>query len=97
MTFAIMLTPAADRTNSETPFAWPAAVICLALAVLLIWVVGWETNWNVSDREGFSTTARALGEAFLKPYIVPFEIASVLLMTAMIGAIILTREDADDA
>jgi NADH-quinone oxidoreductase subunit J len=97
MTFAIMLTPAADRTNSETPFAWPAGVICLVLAVLLIWVVGWETNWNVSDREGFSTTARALGEAFLKPYIVPFEIASVLLMTAMIGAIILTREDADDA
>ena len=97
MTFAIMLTPASDRTNSNTPFICPAAIICLALGVLLAWVVGWETQWNVSDREGLATTARALGEAFLKPYIVPFEIASVLLMTAMIGAIVLTREDADDA
>jgi NADH-quinone oxidoreductase subunit J len=97
MTFAIMLTPASDRTNSSTPFAWPAGVICLALFLLIAWVVGWETDWNVSDSDGLATTARALGEAFLKPYIVPFEIASVLLMTAMIGAIVLTREDADDA
>jgi NADH-quinone oxidoreductase subunit J len=97
MTFAIMLTPAADRENSETPFLWPAALVSVAVFGLIWWVVTREAQWNVSDREPLATTARALGEAFLKPYVVPFEIASVLLMTAMIGAIILTREDADDA
>jgi NADH-quinone oxidoreductase subunit J len=93
MTFAIMLTPAADRTNSATAFQLPAAILAgLILAVIIF--VAYDTNWDISNREGFSTTARALGEAFLKPYVVPFEVASVLLMTAMIGAIVLTREDA---
>jgi NADH:ubiquinone oxidoreductase subunit 6 (subunit J) len=92
MTFAIMLTPAADRRNSETPFQAPAAVLAgLVLAVVAF--VAYDTKWHVSDRGAFATTAASLGEAFLKPYVVPFEIASVLLMTAMIGAIVLTRED----
>jgi NADH-quinone oxidoreductase subunit J len=96
MTFAIMLTPAADRENSATAFQIPAFVLALLVFLVILYVVR-DTSWQVSDREAFATTARSLGEAFLKPYIVPFEIASVLLMTAMIGAIVLTREDADDA
>jgi NADH-quinone oxidoreductase subunit J len=95
MTFAIMLTPAADRENSETIFQAPAAVLA-GLVLAVVTFVAWDTEWNIANREGFSTTASALGEAFLKPYVVPFEVASVLLMTAMIGAIVLTREDADD-
>ena len=96
MTFAIMLTPAADRENSATAFQAPAFVLAVLVFLVVLYVVR-DTGWNMSDREGLSTTARAIGEAFLKPYVVPFEIASVLLMTAMIGAIMLTREDADDA
>lgn len=97
MTFAIMLTPAADRENSETAFQLPAMVLAgLVLAVLVF--VAYDTTWNIdATSEGLATTARSLGVAFLKPYVVPFEVASVLLMTAMIGAIVLTREDSDDA
>ena len=94
MTFAIMLTPAADRLNSETAFQIPAALIGIAFAAIVIIVIA-DTDWNISNREAFVTTAESLGQAFLKPYVVPFEIASVLLMTAMIGAIVLTREDSD--
>jgi NADH-quinone oxidoreductase subunit J len=94
MTFAIMLTPAADRLNSETAFQVPALLISIAFAAILIIVIA-DTDWDVSNREAFLTTAESLGQAFLKPYVVPFEIASVLLMTAMIGAIVLTREDSD--
>ena len=96
MTFAIMLTPAADRLNSETAFQVPAALIAIAFAIVVVLVVR-DTDWQISDREAFQTTAASLGEAFLRPYIVAFEVASVLLMTAMIGAIVLTREDGDDA
>ena len=96
MTFAIMLTPSADRENSATVFQLPGLVLAgLVLAVTVF--VAFDTDWAVSDREAFATTARSLGEAFMKPYVVPFEVASVLLVTAMIGAIILTREDGDEA
>ena len=96
MTFAVMLTPAADRGNSETMFQAPAAVLAgLVLAVIVF--VAYDTTWQISGRGAFPATAASLGEAFLKPYAVPFEVASVLLMTAMIGAIVLTKEDDDVA
>ena len=96
MTFAVMLTPAADRHNSETPFWGPAAVLAgLVLAVIVF--VAYDTSWRLTGREAFPATAASLGEAFLKPYVVPFEVASVLLMTAMIGAIVLTKDEEDGA
>jgi len=95
MTFAVMLTPAADRTNAWTSFEFPAIVVAGLVVAILMYVI-FESDWNTTDGPGLATTARALGEAFLKPYVVPFEVASVLLMTAMIGAIVLSREDEDD-
>jgi NADH-quinone oxidoreductase subunit J len=96
MTFAVMLTPAADRKNSETAFQYPALILSgLVLAVIVF--VATDTSWNIAERGAFPATAASLGEAFLKPYVVPFEIASVLLMVAMIGAIVLTKEESVDA
>ncbi|HYM14871.1 MAG TPA: NADH-quinone oxidoreductase subunit J [Dehalococcoidia bacterium] len=92
MTFAVMLTPAADRENSETAFWAPAAVLA-GLVLVVITYVTYATSWHIAGRGAFPATAASLGEAFLKPYVVPFEVASVLLMTAMIGAIVLTKED----
>ena len=37
-------------------------------------------DWRLASRGEFTTTAASLGQAFLKPYVVPFEVASVLLM-----------------
>jgi NADH:ubiquinone oxidoreductase subunit 6 (subunit J) len=97
MTFAVMLTPAADRQNSETAF-WPPAAVLAGLVLVVIVFVAYDTTWNLSGRGAFPATAASLGEAFLKPYVVPFEVASVLLMTAMVGAIVLTKEEeAEDA
>ena len=92
MTFAVMLTPAADRKNSETPFQGPAAILAGLVLAVIVFVI-FDTDWRISNRGAFPATAASLGEAFLKPYVVPFEVASVLLMTAMIGAIVLTKEE----
>jgi NADH-quinone oxidoreductase subunit J len=92
MTFAVMLTPAADRRNSETAFQAPAMVLS-GLVLAIVTFVAYDTEWAIADRGAFPATAASLGEAFLKPYVVPFEVASVLLMTAMIGAIVLTKDD----
>lgn len=92
MTFAVMLTPAADRRNSETVFQAPALILSILILVVLVFVA-LDTEWAISGRGELGATAASLGEAFLKPYVVPFEVASVLLMTAMIGAIVLTQEE----
>ncbi len=92
MTFAVMLTPAADRKNSETVFQGPAAILAGLVLAVIVFVI-FDTDWQISNRAAFPATAASLGEAFLKPYVVPFEVASVLLMTAMVGAIVLTKEE----
>lgn len=96
MTFAVMLTPSADRKNSETAFQGPAAILAGLVLAVVVFVI-YDTNWRIADRGAFPATAASLGQAFLKPYVVPFEVASVLLMTAMIGAIVLTKEDEEGA
>jgi len=96
LTFAIMLTPGADRRNSETVYQGPAFVLAGLLLAVIVFVV-YDTDWRIAGRGEFAVTAAELGRAFFKPYIVPFEVASVLLVAAMVGAIVLTREEADDA
>lgn len=92
MVFAVMLTPAADRKNTETSFQAPAAVLAgLVLAVIVF--VAYDTDWNIAGREAFPSTATEIGRALVDPYVVPFEVAAVLLTAAMIGAIVLAREE----
>ena len=95
LVFAVMLTPAADRRNSETAFQAPAITLALMVLVLVTFVI-YDTSWHVSGRPEFAVTAESLGRAFFKPYVVPFEVASVLLVAAMVGAIVLTREEDEE-
>jgi NADH-quinone oxidoreductase subunit J len=92
MIFAIMLTPLSDRGNTENYLRAPAVVIC-GLFVTAITFVVLKTDWHLAARGPFDTTASAIGEALIDPFVLPFEIASVLLTAAMIGAIVLVRED----
>jgi len=95
MLFAIMLTPEIDRDNGETRMIAPALLLCIALATVFIFVVT-DTNWSVVTSDP-GLTARDLGNALLTTWVLPFEIASVLLTAAMVGAIVLARTEQDEA
>lgn len=96
LVFAIMLTPTGDRRNSETAFQGPAFILA-GLVLAVITFVIYDTDWRLSGRGEFATTAASLGREFFTPYVVPFEVASVLLVVAMVGAIVLTRGDEPSA
>jgi NADH:ubiquinone oxidoreductase subunit 6 (subunit J) len=92
MIFAVMLTPRSDRNNAENLLQAPALLLAgLFLAGIVFVVI--ETDWREATRGSFDTTAAAIGEALLSPFVLPFEIASVLLVAAMIGAIVLVQEE----
>ena len=90
--FAIMLTPRGDRGNQEGFLRLPAVLLSGVLAATMIFVA-LDTDWNISDRAGFEDTATDIGEALLDKFVLPFEIASVLLLVAMLGAIVLVRPE----
>jgi NADH-quinone oxidoreductase subunit J len=90
--FAIMLTPRAERRNAEGFLRLPAAALAAVVAVLLVFAA-LDTQWNIADRGGFEQTARTIGDLLLDRYVLAFEVASVLLLAAIVGAIVLARPE----
>tara|TARA_Y100000589_G_scaffold321823_1_gene353800 strand:+ start:297 stop:896 length:600 start_codon:yes stop_codon:yes gene_type:complete len=71
-----------------------SSTICMTLLLLLI-RVDLSKVWNIANPNlsiGEDSTVR-IGEHLFSDYLLPFEVASVLLLMAMIGAIVLARRD----
>ena len=62
-------------------------------------VFGWmvyvarQATWVVAEPAAVAPTTYGIGNAFLTDYILPFEVASVLLLAALIGAIMVSRKE----
>ena len=69
-----------------------AILVSFAIGVVSIIVVI-TTNWNVRPTALDLPTAESIGGLMLTRYVLPFEIASLLLTVALIGAIVIARED----
>lgn len=93
--FAVMLTRGvADEGARVVNRQAPCAVLaCGVLAVVLIYVVTGQYWPRVGFPPGTDGTAANLADALLSPYVLPFEAASVLLLAAIIGAIVIARAD----
>lgn len=91
--FGVMLTrklmdPHQPRFNAQWGLVGGfAALLFVALATVVTRVA-----WPVAAGEAPADAIQRLGTDFVGPYVVPFEVASVLLVVAMIGAIIIARE-----
>ena len=96
MLFAIMLTPRAERDNSETLVKAPAALVVILVMIATMWVAV-DTDWGAVRESALTDQARLIGETLIRQYVLPFEIAAVLLTAALVGAIALARQDDEDA
>ena len=71
-----------------------STTICITLFSLLL-RVDLSNTWEIANPTlsiGEESTVR-IGEHLFSDYLLPFEVASVLLLMAMIGAIVLARRD----
>jgi len=94
--FAIMLVNKKENLESIPGLALRrvlSGAVCAGLFALLI-RVAFVTPWPLPGPEpvGEDATIR-IGEHLFSDYLLPFELASVLLLIAMIGAIVLARRD----
>lgn len=69
-------------------------LVCVGLFLLLGTMV-MVTPWSlaVTSPAAVGNTIVVIGEHFFSDFLLPFELASVLLLMAMVGAIILARRD----
>ncbi len=70
-----------------------SGVVISGLLILLI-RVDLTTNWNLPGPKNIGElSTERIGEHLFTDYLLPFELASILLLMAMIGAIVLARRD----
>jgi NADH-quinone oxidoreductase subunit J len=91
--FAIMLTQtkAGPRELVFQTQAVPAAVLSALLAILFAVVVG-STAWPTSP-DRIWTNTKDLATSLFANYTLPFEVVSVLLLAAVIGAVFLAKRE----
>ncbi len=92
--FAVMLTHriADVRVSNRSLGRLPALVVIGAIgAVMMRAIVG--TTWHQIAPETPVPTTYGIGDQFLTSYVLPFELASMVLLAALVGAVVLTRKE----
>jgi len=85
--FAVMLTRSSDYPRISDNKQWPLAAVA-ALALLGVLVPSFVIN-SVEGTKAQSASFTGIGESLFTTWAVPFEIASLVLLVALIGAIII--------
>ena len=103
--FGVMLTQRVDvplKAANSWRVLIPGVIIGVLTTGLLVFLAG-GNSWSQKPAESITRigsnagelaakpTAFALGESFMSTYILPFEVVSVLLLIAMIGATYIAR------
>ena len=102
--FTIMVTrrvAQGDEAGQNSQWAW-SLLPTIALFGVLVYVIStvWPITWQAGPVEALAAgaTTSGLGLALLDPgqFVLPFEVASVLLLGAMVGAIVIAKEKREE-
>lgn len=92
--FGLMLTNAQDdpivQDGSQKPFAFGVGIALGAVITIAMT----DATWDAGSRS--VVAFRALGERLYRDFGVPFEVASLVLLVALVGAIAISRRDQDE-
>ncbi len=94
--FGVMLTHKLYdlKLKTEMHQFFPSLLVTLAIFFILLGVL-LKTNWHNPGSVPQGPTTADIGLLFMKDYILPFEIASIFLLVALIGAAMIVRRRAE--
>lgn len=95
--FAVMLTQGiADVTVSNRAVGAAPALVTVGIATVVMLIAIGRTHWYQAKVPGIAPTTYGIGNAFLGDYVLPFEVASLVLLAALIGAVVISRHEAKE-
>ena len=94
--FGVMLTNniADPKLSNKSQNQLVGGVFSFALLIMLSNIV-FDTNWFVKELITRESTVNDIGMMLLSTYLLPFEVVSILLLAALIGAAMLSRKKVD--
>jgi len=92
--FAVMLTHRIGdvRVSNRAVGRLPSLIVIGAVGALLAHAV-FTTTWREVSPAVPESTTYMIGDGLLGQYILPFELASLVLLAALIGAVVLSRKE----
>jgi len=95
--FGVMLTNKIDNATISSPThnRIPGIISCLILLAIQFYVI-FNTNWYVNDNGAKDSTIKDIGNLLLTKYLLPFEVVSILLLAALVGAAMLSRKKVEN-
>ncbi|GAA1526304.1 NADH-quinone oxidoreductase subunit J [Actinomadura kijaniata] len=93
--FGIMLTraPIGESEDLDSGNRWVALGVALATAGVLVTVLVMGFRDAYTPLKGDQGAAEGIGASIFRTWVLPFEVLSVLLLAALVGAIVLSRSD----
>ena len=92
--FVIMLTHRlGDKAIPQTNRQSLPAALALTAFVGLVTSLLFKMNWPAAGSSVSRVDTLALGRALLGAYVFPFEVVSVVLIAALIGAVVIARQN----
>ena len=92
--FGVMLTSKIDSPSiaSSSANQFIGGMGAFAIFVVQVAVI-FNTPWNIGSEQYRDATVGAIGKLLLTNYLLPFEIISILLLAALMGAALLSRRN----
>ena len=92
--FAVMLTNRITEVNvSNTSFGqWGGIFLFVAVAPVLLAVAA-LTPWAAKTPAPLAPMTEAIGHGFLTKWLLPFEVASLVLLATLVGAVVIARKE----
>ena len=93
-----LLGPARELGRGRLRFQGWLSAIFVVVFLVLIWSMLQGVQYRPPDKADLSAfgTVQSIAVALFTTYLYPFELTSILLLVAAIGAIYLSRRDVDD-
>ncbi len=92
--FAVMLTNRITEVKiSNTSLGLAGGLALLVATVPVLVFVAIATPWATIVPAELAPTTREIGNAFLTRWLLPFELASLVLLATLIGAVVIARKE----
>ena len=96
--FGLMLT----RGGAQMPSVgsggqWPLGLLTSGALVIALLTAVLDSEWPRDTGEVALVSVETLGGALFRDWLLPFEIASVVLLVALIGAVVISRQEEGEA
>ena len=95
--FGLMLTRGRELPLASSGAQWPAGLLASGVLLVGLLTAVLDSEWPRQTGEVALISMQNLAGALFRDWLLPFEIASLVLTVALIGAIVISRQEEGEA